>query len=96
MRVEKNWEARFDVSSSIDRTAVIAFVFLLALGGLFFFPVSIFLLPGILADLSIRFILRKLGRKPLPKLGIAAIAISVSAALFVWWSITWGKEPFYG
>ena len=96
MLVEKNWEARFNISSSTDRTAGIVFVSLLVLGGLFFFPVSIFLLPGILAALSIRFMMRKLGWKPLPTLAVAAIAISVSAVLFVWWLITSGKEPFYG
>ena len=90
MYVEKDWEARFTVPSSTDRKAIIFVLVLFAILSLpLLFPVYIFLLVGFLPAVSVSFIMRRLGRKPLTTLGIAAIAIGVWATLLAWW----GNKP---
>ena len=92
--VEKDWEARFAVPTSMDlKAGVFVLVLLVILSLPLLFPVYIFLLVGLLPALSVSFILRRLGRKPLTSLAIAAIAIGVWGTLFAWWAIVWGSKP---
>jgi hypothetical protein len=73
--MEKDWEARFRVPPSTDRTAIFIVLTLVAIIALpLFWPIHVLLLLGLLPSLSVRFIMRKLGRT-LNMLGVAAIAI---------------------
>jgi hypothetical protein len=92
MYVEKDWEARFAVPSSMDRKAIVFVLVLFAILSLpLLLPVYIFLLVGFLPAVSVSFIMRR--RKPLTILGIVGIAISVWATLLVWWVVVWGNKP---
>jgi hypothetical protein len=92
--VEKDWKARFIVPSSTDWKAI---VFVLALPAIitvpFFFPIYVFLLLGLLPALFVSRIMRKIGRRPLNRIGIAVTAVGVWATLLAWWVVAGGNEP---
>ena len=89
--VEKDWEARFRIPRSTDWKAIVIALAIITLP--FFLPIYIFLLLGLLPAWSVSFIMRKLGRRPLKMIGIAAIALSVWGTLLAWWMVTWGNKP---
>jgi hypothetical protein len=96
--MEKDWEARFRVPPSTDWKAffiVLAFLlaFLAILPLPILVPIYICLLLGLLPALLVSFVMRKLGRRPLNRIGIAAIAVGVCATLVAWWAVTWGNKP---
>ncbi len=95
MCVEKDWEARFKAPPNTDRQAIVIILALFAIVlAPFFFPIYIFLLVGLFPALLVSFVMRKLGRRPLSKIWIAAIAICVWVTLSVWWLAVWGDKPF--
>jgi len=94
MDVEKDWEARFRVSSNTNWWAIVILLALVAIITLpLFIPIYIFLLLGLLPALFVSLILRKMGRRPLNIIGIAAIVVGVWATLLLWWVMASGNAP---
>jgi len=92
--VERDWEARFSVPTSNDWKAIVFVFALFAIITLpILFPIYIFLLLGLLPAVFVSFVMRRMGRRPLKAIGIAAIAVAFWAALLAWWVIAVGNEP---